>query len=148
MKIKLMVSDEHYNKIACELLEKGFQIDDEAGLILSERNVYAKYLIGRKNDEIFRIRTEDISHIESFSHEIIAHSDSDEYRISERLRRLEEILNPENFIRISNSVIVSAEHIKSIRPVLSQKFILTLTDGSKVDVTRTYYYIFREFFGI
>jgi DNA-binding LytR/AlgR family response regulator len=43
---------------------------------------------------------------------------------------------------------VAVHHIKSIRPALTQKFLLTLSDGSKVDVTRTYYYIFKEFLGL
>ena len=148
MKIKLMVSEENYSQIFKELTAMGIEIDDGAQLILSEKNVYVSRLIGRHDNEIFRLNTKDISHIESFAHDIIAHCGSDEYKLTERLRRLEEILDPEEFIRVSNSVIVSAEHIKSIRPSLSQKFVLTMSDGSKVDVTRTYYYIFKEFMGI
>ena len=148
MKIKLMVSEENYSQIFKELTAMGIEIDDGAQLILSEKNVYVSRLIGRNDNEIFRLNTKDISHIESFAHDIIAHCGGDEYKLTERLRRLEEILDPEEFIRVSNSVIVSAEHIKSIRPSLSQKFVLTMSDGSKVDVTRTYYYIFKEFMGI
>jgi DNA-binding LytR/AlgR family response regulator len=143
-----MVSDEKYTQIAAELIGKGFEIDDNADFILSEQNVHAKYLIGKRGEEIFRMSTKDITHIESFAHDVIAHYDGDEYKIAERLRRLEEILDPKEFLRISNSVIVSVGHIKSIKPALSQKFILTLTDGSKVDVTRSYYYIFKDFIGI
>ena len=148
MKIKLMVSEENYSRISKELMEKGIEIDDSAELILSEKNVYAKRLIGKQDGDIFRLNTNEISHIESFAHDIIAHCGGEEYKLTERLRRLEEILDPGEFIRVSNSVIVSAEHIKSIRPSLSQKFLLTMSDGSKVDVTRTYYYIFKEFMGI
>ena len=148
MKIKLMVSEENYSQIFKELTAMGIEIDDGAQLILSEKNVYVSRLIGRHDNEIFRLNTKDISHIESFAHDIIAHCGGDEYKLTERLRRLEEILDPEEFIRVSNSVVVSAEHIKSIRPSLSQKFVLTMSDGSKVDVTRTYYYIFKEFMGI
>ncbi len=148
MKIRLMVSEEHFSQIASELIAKGFEIDDSAELILSEKNVYADRIIGKQGDEIFRLKTSEISHIESFAHDVIAHSGGVEYKISERLRRLEEILNPKEFVRISNSVIVSANHIKSIKPTLGQKFVLTMSDGCKVDVTRSYYYIFKEFFGI
>ena len=148
MKIRLMVSEEHISQIASELIARGIDIDDSADLILSEKNVYADLLIGKCGDEIFRLKTTDISHIESFSHDVIAHSGGEEYKISERLRHLEEILDPKEFIRISNSVIVSANHIKSIKPTLGQKFVLTMSDGSKTDVTRSYYYIFKEFFGI
>ena len=146
MKIKLMVSEEKYTKIARELISKGYEIDDNADFILSERNVYAGYLIGKREDEIFRLRTDKITHIESFAHDVIAYSEGEEYKISERLRRLEEILDPKEFLRISNSVIVSVNCIKSVKPAFTQKFILTLTDGSKVGVTRTYYYIFKDFF--
>ena len=94
------------------------------------------------------MRSLSLSHIESFGHEVIAHSGGGEYRINERLRRLEEMLDPKRFLRVSNSVIVAVTEIKSVRPALSQKFTLTMSDGSKVDVTRTYYYIFKEHFGI
>ncbi len=143
-----MVSEANYASIAAELTEKGFEIDEGADLIISEKNVYAERLIGRRGDEIFRLKTSEISHIESFAHDIIAHCDGTEYKISERLRRLEEILDPQEFIRISNSVIVSLNHIKSIKPVLGQKFVLTMSDGTRTDVTRTYYYIFKECIGI
>ena len=148
MKIRLMVSEEHYSEIAREFMAKGFEIDDSADIIVSEKNVYADRLIGKQNDEIFRLRVSEISHIESFAHDVIAHCGGAEYKISERLRRLEEILDPKEFIRVSNSVIVSANHIKSIKPAIGQKFVLTMSDGSKTDVTRTYYYIFKEFIGI
>ncbi|MBQ5311582.1 MAG: LytTR family transcriptional regulator [Oscillospiraceae bacterium] len=148
MKIRLMVSEERYGAVYRELTEKGFEIDDSADLILVENNVYVKHLIGKQGEEMFRLDVKDITHIESFAHDVIAYTHGGEYRLNERLRRLEEILDPDDFIRVSNSAIVAASHIKSIRPALSQKFVLTLSDGSKVDVTRTYYYIFKEYLGI
>ena len=148
MKIRLLVSDENYDAIAAELIKKGIDIDDSAELILSESNVTVSHLIARRGDEIYRLETKNISHIESFAHDIVAYCGDEEYRLHETLRRLEEILDPKEFIRVSNSVIVSVSHIKSIRPALSQKFLLTMKNGAKVDVTRTYYYIFKEFLGI
>ena len=148
MKIRLLVSDEHYDSIAAELIKRGIDIDDSAELILSENNVTVSHLIARRSEEIYRLETKEISHIESFAHDIVAYCGEDEYKLSETLKRLEEILDPKEFIRVSNSVIVSANHIKSIKPALGQKFVLTMSDGSKTDVTRTYYYIFKEFIGI
>ncbi len=148
MKIRLLVSEKNYSMIYKQLSAAGIEIDDTADLILSENNVCVKHLIGRKGEDIFRLDVKDITHIESFAHDIIAYSGGSEYKLNERLRRLEEILDPKEFIRVSNSAIVAVHHIKSIRPALSQKYLLTLTDDSKVDVTRTYYYIFKEFLGI
>ena len=62
MKIRLLVSDEHYDTIAAELIKKGIDIDDSAELILSESNVTVSHLIARRSDEIYRLETK-ISHI-------------------------------------------------------------------------------------
>lgn len=148
MKIRLLVNDDHYDAIAAELIKMGIEIDDRAELILSENNVCVSHLIAHRNEEIYRLETKDISHIESYSHDIVAYCGEEEYKLSEPLCRLVEILDPKEFIRVSNSVIVSAKHIKSIRPALSQKFLITMKNGAKIDVTRTYYYIFKDFLGI
>lgn len=148
MKLKLLVSKEHYSQIARELEEKGIEIDDNSNFILSECNAYATYLIGKKDDEIFRLKTEDITHFESFAHDVFAYTEQGSYKINERLKTLSNLLDPQIFIRISNSVILSVNHIQSIKPAFTQKFIVTMSSGAKVDVTRTYYYIFKEFIGI
>lgn len=148
MKIRLMVSEEHYAAIADWLTANGAEIDDSADLILSEKNVYASHLIGRNGDELYRLKAAEIIRIESFAHDIIAYTDAVECRLSDPLRRLEEMLDPQEFIRVSNSAIISINHIKSIRPSLSQKFVLTMSDGARVDVTRSYYYIFKDTLGI
>ena len=62
--------------------------------------------------------------------------------------QLEAQLDPREFLRVSKSVIISRRHVKQIRPSLSMKYVLTLTDGTLVDVTRSYYSDFRRFFNI
>ena len=54
----------------------------------------------------------------------------------------------EKFLRVSNSVIVARAAIVRISPALSMKFTLTLSDKRRVDVTRSYYYTFKEYMGI
>ena len=91
---------------------------------------------------------EDIVFIESFGKEIVVNGRKGVYRADERLKELEMLLDPERFLRISHSVIVSRESIRRIEPAFSAKFILTLDGGAEVDVTRSYYDIFREALGI
>jgi DNA-binding LytR/AlgR family response regulator len=148
MKVKLAVSGKRYTEIENELAAKGIEIDEEADLVISEKDSFADCLIGKRNGEFFRIRVCDIVYIESFSHDIILHSVNGDYKISERLRQLENMLDPAFFLRISNSAIISREKVNRIKPTMSVKYILTMADGSEVDVTRSYYYIFRETFGI
>lgn len=148
MKIKLEVSQKNYEKIEQELISHGFTIDDDAELVLSERNQYLDYISCRKETISCHISVSEVIYIESFGHAIIIHTASDDYKCSDRLWQLEKALNPKKFLRISNSVIIAKDKVKHIRSALSQKFILTLSNGSTVDVARTYYYIFKNAFGL
>ena len=148
MKVKLIASDEHYDGLAQELCSLGIEIDDEARLVLQEADAWLNHLTCRKENELHRVPTKEIIFIESLSHDVLVHTAQDVFKAGERLWQLDNQLNPQEFLRISNSVIVAREQIKSIKPALSQKFLLTMSDGSKVDVTRTYYHAFREAMGI
>lgn len=148
MKIKLMVSDNSYEKLAAALTEKGIEIDEDADLILTERNQYINHLTGRGDGEIYRIGVADIICIESLSHDIFVYTSDGCYKVRERLRQLETLLDPEQFLRVSNAVIIARHQVKRIKPAMSSKYLLTMTDGRHVDVTRSYYNIFRDSFGI
>lgn len=148
MKIKLSVSEERYTELEQLLRERGFEISDDADFILQERSSGVSFLNAKQDDELFRIRTEEIVFIESFGKSVILHTMDGEYSITERLKELEVMLDADKFMRISNSVIIAKNSVKKIKPTLSAKFILTLKNGAVVDVTRSYYYKFREIYGI
>ena len=149
MKIKLLLSDEKAEEIKQMLISSGFEIDDAAELIIMQRDTFPSHLAVR-NEEGMRlnISVEDIVFIESYGHDVDVHTAEGVYKSSDRLYQLCAALNPECFLRISNSVIISRKHVRKIRPSLSMKFILTMSDGTLVDVTRSYYSTFREFFKI
>lgn len=146
LKIKLLLSEKRYASVAGELTASGHVIDDEADLLLTERREHPDHLMAKREGALVRLRLAEVTFIESLGHDIIAHSGGEEYRLSERLIRLQTLLDPKDFLRVSNSVIVNVHHIRAIKPALSAKFLLTMTGGAKVDVTRSYYYSFKEFF--
>ena len=150
MRIKLLVSEARYDEIERELISKGFEIDEDADLILTEKDLFVDYLIVRSDmdNERVRISTDEIIVVESFGHDIVIHTPQGNFKTCERLYQLERLLNPEQFLRISNSVIVAKNKIKRITPTLSSKFVLTMTNGISVDVTRSYYGIFKDRLGI
>ncbi len=150
MKIKLAVSKQRYQEVKRTLMQCGIEIDDHADLVLCENDQYLNRLLVKDPLSEARIflAVEDILVIEAFGHNVEVHTQDKCYQVSDRLYRLAELLDPQHFLRISNSVIVATGKIKSIAPTFSMKFVLTMQNGRKVDVTRSYYYIFREHFGI
>lgn len=150
MKIKLAVSDESFEEVKNFLSEKGIEIDDDAEFVLSQRGKYIEHISVRdeKTGEKAHIPVSDIIFAESFGHSVTIHTKDKNWVSSDRLYQLCAVLDPKKFLRINISTVISADKVKRIMPTLSRKFVLTMENGESVEVTRSYYNIFKEFFGI
>ena len=150
MEIQLAVSNERYEELKNVLLQLGITVSDSADLVLHEVNRFADNLIVKRQEDGSHhvVPVSEIIIIESFGHTVEVHTNRGSYRSSDRLYQLTNLLDPDKFLRISNSVIIAKGKVKQITPSLSMKFSLTMENGKRVDVTRSYYYIFKEAFGI
>lgn len=150
MEIQLAVSNERYEELKNVLLQLGITVSDSADLVLHEVNRFADNLIvkGQEDGSHHVVPVSEIIIIESFGHTVEVHTNKGSYRSSDRLYQLTNLLDPDKFLRISNSVIIAKDKVKQITPSLSMKFSLTMENGKRVDVTRSYYYIFKEAFRI
>ena len=150
MEIQLAVSNERYEELKNVLLQLGITVSDSADLVLHEVNRFADNLIvkGQEDGSHHVVPVSEIIIIESFGHTVEVHTNRGSYRSSDRLYQLTNLLDPDKFLRISNSVIIAKDKVKQITPSLSMKFSLTMENGKRVDVTRSYYYIFKEAFRI
>lgn len=147
MKFRISVSYEKQSLVEKFLAEHGIEIGEDAEYVISESSGYASFLAARGKDrEAVRISADEVVFIESFGKDIEIHTLKDTYYSQDRIYQLETKLDPKEFLRISKSVIISRKHVKKIRPALSMKYVLTMTDGTLVDVTRSYYSEFRRFF--
>ena len=150
MRIRLAISDENMEEVRKFLEEKGIVIDDEAEYVLSQPDKYIGHLTVKDmmtGDKRY-VSVDDIIYIESFGHQMEVTTIDGTYQGVDRLYQLVNILNPEEFTRISKSVIISKRKVKQIKPSLSMKFILIMQDGKRLEVTRSYYSSFRDAFRI
>lgn len=146
MKIRCLI---HENDEVIEKLKKaGFEISDEADLLLIDQSNIVDHFIGKKDNDHYVVLIEDILFFESIDRYIYLYTKNNKYQIKERLFELEIILDTQKYIRISNSAIINRRSIKKITPQIGSKFVLTMINDSKLVVTRNYYYKFKEFFKI
>ena len=149
MKIQLSVSEEKIASVKKQLTEHGIEIAEDAEYLLTEAARCSPFLSARDmKKEHVRLSPSEIIFIEAFGKDIEIHTMQETYYAQERMYELEAALNPRDFLRISKSVIISRKHVQKIRPSLSMKYVLTLSDGTLVDVTRSYYHDFKKFFQI
>ena len=149
MKFRISVSDADYGKLKEYIEDHGVEISEDADYLITENTDGHRFLTVRDEDrERLQLPAEEIIYLEAFGKEIEIHTAQGTFYSAERMYRLEEALDSREFIRISKSVIVSRKHIRRIRPTLSMKYVLTLSDGTLADVTRSYYSDFRREFNI
>ena len=149
MKLRISVSEARYDAVKHQLEAHGLEISDDAEYMITETSRSSSLLPVRSDDkESLMISPADVIYIEAFGKEIEVHTRQGTYYAKDRMYQLESLLDPREFLRVSKSVIISRKPVRKIRPSLSMKFILTMSDGTLVDVTRTYYSDFRRFFGI
>ncbi len=146
MKLKVMLSSD--DPIMEELRKLNIEIDERSEYVLTKREMDLNYLPAKDGEQTFYISIEDIIFIESLGHDVMLHTKDGVYVTKERLKTLERMLDSDDFLRVSNSSIVSIKNIRRIEASILQKFILHMSNGDKVDVTRSYYYIFKDRFNI
>ncbi len=149
MKIRISVSEEKRRDVTDFMHAHGIETGEDADFILTESDRFPAFLSVRNDKkEHVELSISKVCYIEAYGKDIEIHTDEGVFLSQERMYQLEELLNPQSFLRISKSVIVAKRHIRKIRPSLSMKFILTLSDGTIVDVTRSYYSDFKRSFNI
>ena len=146
MKLKVMLDPD--DPILEEIRKLNIEIDERSEYVLTKREMDLNYLPARNGEQIFYISIDDIIYIDSLGHDVMIHTMDGTYVTRERLKQLERMLDPDDFLRVSNSSIVSVKNIRRIEASILQKFILHMSNGDKVDVTRSYYYIFKDRFNI
>ncbi|MBP3753904.1 MAG: LytTR family transcriptional regulator [Lachnospiraceae bacterium] len=149
MKFRISVSEDNFESVKEFLSGRGIEISDDAEYIITEAPGHTDFIpVRNEKKERVRLKTDEIIYIEAFGKDIEIHTDEGTFSSQDRMYQLESQLDPKEFIRVSKSVIISRKHVKKIRPTFSMKYILTMTNGELVDVTRSYYTNFRNFFNI
>jgi DNA-binding LytR/AlgR family response regulator len=115
-----------------------------------ENIIKAKHLMFfETKDGWTQIDIREVTHIESFGDDIYVHTkDQDVHIVRTPLYQLEEKLSSYDVIRISKSFMVNVIHIKYIRTTLYGKLDLQMTDGTHLEVTRSFVKSFKQSLGL
>jgi DNA-binding LytR/AlgR family response regulator len=89
-----------------------------------------------------------IFYAESVDLKTFVYAEKTVYRSKLKLYEIEEMLNNNDFLRISKQVIVNVRKIRSVTPAGDSRFQATLTNGEKVIVSRQYVPALKERFGL
>ena len=101
-----------------------------------------------KEDKMYILNQDNIESVYSENGKNYIRSGNEIYLIKNRLYILEELLNSNNFVRISKSEIANFDKVKSIDFKISGTLILNFKSGNYTYVSRRYINKIKEFLNI
>lgn len=105
---------------------------------LRQEKKYIDRIVVKDGDRSFFVKVDTIDYVEAEGHYVRLHCAERSDLLREGLTNLESRLDPERFIRIHRSTIVNVERIRDWKPLFSGECILTLHNGTRLTVSRTY----------
>lgn len=79
-----------------------------------------------------------VDRLESSRNYVVLHAGRESFRVRSTLDRLEQRLDPRRFVRVSRSAMVNVERVAELKPWSHGDWIVVLTDGAKLRLSRTF----------
>lgn len=105
-------------------------------------------LAGFRENNVELLEQADIIRVYSAAGKVLAVTQHGEYRIRQRLYELEERLNKNYFVRISNSEIVNLKQVKGFDLSLTGTICVRLPNGAVTYVSRRYVAKIKQMLGM
>ena len=105
---------------------------------LQAARAYPERLLLKHEGTVVVVPANDIEWIEAADNYVRIHARTGRYMAREPLRQIEAKLDPARFARVHRSGIVNLSRVKSLEPLTAGEYIITLTTGTRLTLSRGY----------
>lgn len=134
--------------IARALKKKKLEQNNFDDLLLSLRSErkgpYESHIFVQKSEKLFNQPVEEIIYLEASGDYTIISTKNDQFVSSSGIGKLEEIMNPETFIRVHRSTIINLNYLKEIERHFNGGMVVKMQNGKSFPVSRTYAKLIRK----
>lgn len=99
---------------------------------------YAERFVVKDKDGLLVLKTSDVQWFEAEGDYVRLHHHGKKHLLREKIGELEQRLDPKWFSRIHRSAIVKLDAIKTMTPLSNGDYSVTLVDGTRLTLSRTY----------
>jgi two-component system LytT family response regulator len=103
---------------------------------LQPARVYPERLLLKHEGTVIVVPAHDIEWIEAADNYVKIHARTGRYMAREPLKQFEAKLDPARFAKAHRSAIVNLSRVKSLEPLTAGEYIITLTTGARVTLSR------------
>jgi two-component system LytT family response regulator len=105
---------------------------------------YDSHIFVQKSEKLLNLPVEEIVYLEASGDYTILSTKNDQFVSSSGIGKLEEILNPEIFIRVHRSTIININNLKEIEKHFNGGMVVKMLNGKSFPVSRTYAKLIRK----
>ena len=120
------------------------QADEDILRLVAMLRIHQKKLVGTLEGEQHLLDVRDILYIDTVDKRTFLYTGKTVYECALRLYELEDGLQNLDFLRVGRSAIVNFRRIRSIRPELGGRLLLTMENGEQLYVSRQYAVAMKE----
>jgi len=108
------------------------------------KSSYDSHIFVQKSEKLLNLPVEEIMFLEASGDYTILTTKNDQFVSSSGIGKLEEILQPETFIRVHRSTIININFLKEIEKHFNGGMIVKMQTGKSFPVSRTYAKVIRK----
>jgi len=108
------------------------------------KSSYDSHIFVQKSEKLLNLPVEEIVYLEASGDYTILSTKNDQFVSSSGIGKLEEILNPETFIRVHRSTIININSLKEIEKHFNGGMVVKMQNGKSFPVSRTYAKLIRK----
>jgi two-component system LytT family response regulator len=105
---------------------------------------FDNHIFVQKSEKLINLPVEEIMFLEASGDYTILTTKTDQFVSSSGIGKLEEILNPDMFIRVHRSTIININYLKEIEKHFNGGMLVKMTTGKSFPVSRTYAKLIRR----
>jgi two-component system, LytTR family, response regulator len=105
---------------------------------VNHKGTYDSHIFVQKSEKLFNLPVEEIVYLEASGDYTIISTKNDQFVSSSGIGKLEEIMNPDTFLRVHRSTIVNVNYLKEIERHFNGGMIVKMQSGKSFPVSRTY----------
>ncbi|MDR0948797.1 MAG: LytTR family transcriptional regulator DNA-binding domain-containing protein [Lachnospiraceae bacterium] len=124
------------------------QVDPALLKLINSMKNGAITLTANQDGKWHRVLSKDIYYFESVDHRVFLYTEAECMECRQKLYELEDLLSIDQFYRISKSVIVNLQYVKTLAPAFHGRLEATLTNGEKLIISRQYVSSLKEILGL
>ncbi len=108
------------------------------------RASYDSHIFVQKSEKLFNLPIEEIVYLEASGDYTVISTKNDQFVSSSGIGKLEELMNPDKFIRVHRSTIINLSFLKEIERHFNGGMIVKMQNGKTFPVSRTYAKMIRK----